>query len=184
MLFAVTLLVLAFLSVFVVFKVKKDYETRKKLSTLTVTCVWMLYFVYTAVVIYASYSSLWPIGIDGAISLTLGIIFGTIGILFIGFSLWEFRSFKKMSGMETNRVIASGIYRWSRNPQNVGLVLFLLGISFWGASLGALLLVAVFAGVFHSYVPIEEKYLSEALGKEYDAYCTAVPRYFSFPGKV
>jgi protein-S-isoprenylcysteine O-methyltransferase Ste14 len=114
------------------------------------------------------------------VSLPLGGSLLLFGLWFFVAAVREFNSFKKMSGMETNKVITSGVYAYSRNPQNVGWVLFMLGIAFLGKSLGAILLVLIFTFIFHLHLPTEEKYLSRTLGKSYDEYRKKVPRYFGF----
>lgn len=69
----------------------------------------------------------------------------------------EFRSLRKMSGLETSKLITTGIYRYSRNPQYTGWFLALLGISIMGRSGLALLLTIILIVGIHLYnVKLEE----------------------------
>ena len=63
--------------------------------------------------------------------------------------------------------MTTGIYRWSRNPQNVGWMMFLLGTSILGRSGLALLLAGLFWVGFVEYVPKEERQLAAQFGGQY-----------------
>ena len=78
----------------------------------------------------------------------------------------------------TSSLVIAGIYRLTRNPMYLGMLLVLLG---WGLFLGhALALVVAVA-----FVPLmnrlqiapEEKILTERFGPEYTAYLTTVRRW-------
>lgn len=56
----------------------------------------------------------------------------------------EFRSLQRVSGRRMDQLITTGIFRWSRNPQNVGWALALFGLAIAGRSGAALLLAALF----------------------------------------
>lgn len=91
-------------------------------------------------------------------------------------------SLKRMSGVDTSKLVTTGIYRYSRNPQNLGLFLVFLGISIAGRSLLALLLTEVFVIGFHMYaIKLEESYLERIFGEEYRRYKERSPRYFGMP---
>ena len=89
-----------------------------------------------------------------------------------------FGSFKRMSGLDSSRLVTTGIYAWSRNPQNVGWALFLLGFGVAARSGVALLLAGLFWLAFRSYLPLEEEMLRQRFGSEYEKYCKRVRRYF------
>ena len=75
-------------------------------------------------------------------------------------------------------LIRSGPYRWSRNPQYLGVCLYLVSLVLLSGSLfTAIGCVAI--GLWFVVTPrIEEPWLAERFGAEYEAYCKAVPRFF------
>jgi protein-S-isoprenylcysteine O-methyltransferase Ste14 len=79
-----------------------------------------------------------------------------------------------------NQVVARGPYRFSRNPQWVGLFLVLVGAavmtSVW-LYLGIVLVVAI---IYHQQILAEEQVCLEQYGESYRAYRAAVARYFWF----
>ena len=82
-------------------------------------------------------------------------------------------------GIETppDRFIATGPYRYTRNPMYLGHLIFLLGlaVTFW--SWFALILLAARALWFHARVLRDERQLRERFGGDYAAYCGRVPRW-------
>ena len=89
----------------------------------------------------------------------------------------EFRSFRRTWGLDSDRLVTTGIYRFSRNPQTLGAVLFLAGASLAGRSAVAVLLVTLLWGASLIWLPIEEKVLEHQFGDKYRGYRDAVPRY-------
>ena len=75
-------------------------------------------------------------------------------------------------------LVTSGIYRFTRNPMYVGLLLFLTAWGIYLSSGWALLLVAGCAGYLNRFQVVpEEKVLAELFGLKYDAYKARVRRW-------
>lgn len=76
-------------------------------------------------------------------------------------------------------LVTKGMYRFSRNPMYLALLLLLLA---WGLYLGNAFNTLVAAGFVsymnHFQIGPEEKVLSQRFGKEYEHYCTQVRRWF------
>lgn len=106
-----------------------------------------------------------------------------VGTVIFSAGIWSFRSFKRMSGLDNSKLVTSGIYQWSRNPQNVGWFLFLLGTAVLGRSGLALLLAGLFWGLFVFYVRLEEQYLGKVFDEKYHRYMQWSHRYFGPPRK-
>ena len=106
-----------------------------------------------------------------------------VPLLGLGISIiaWAFRdlSIQTTFGVEGN-LIRSGPYRWSRNPQYLGTCIYLVSLIFLsGSSLAAIGCFAV--GLWFIATPfVEEPWLAERFGAEYEAYCKAVPRFLRF----
>jgi len=84
--------------------------------------------------------------------------------------------------MKASKLITTGIYHWSRNPQFLGLYFALLGISLLGRSGFALLLTTIAIIYCHYYiVKVEEPYLERIFGANYIVYKSRTPRYIGIP---
>jgi protein-S-isoprenylcysteine O-methyltransferase Ste14 len=94
---------------------------------------------------------------------------------------WGFHelSIQTTLGLEGS-LTRSGPYRWSRNPQYLGVCIYLVSlVVLSGSHLTAIGCVAV--GLWFLATPfVEEPWLAERYGAEYEAYCRGVPRFFSF----
>ena len=93
----------------------------------------------------------------------------------------EFRSFRRTWGLVNDRLVTTGIYRFSRNPQTLGAVLFLAGVSLAGRSAVAGLLVTLLWVASWIWLPGEEKALERLFGDKYRRYRDTVPRYLGLP---
>ena len=126
----------------------------------------------------------------------LGILdFGTLGlthfsryiiggglILFsvpIGLAAIRKLSLRQTLGLE-GRLLTSGIYRYSRNPQYVTHVLLVVAIVLITNSM-LVLTVGVFYSLWFMISPFsEELWLEKQFGRAYEEYCNRVPRFIGF----
>lgn len=77
------------------------------------------------------------------------------------------------------RLVTTGTYRFVRNPMYVGTALVLVGAAFFYESMPLLGYAILFALVAHMFVVLyEEPRLRRAFGKEYEAYCRHVRRWW------
>ena len=177
------MLLLSILGTVCLSKVWHDQKKVDHLTPISVVLVWCFYALHSVLLAWAAWFSLWPLAFSGRVAFPLGLTLVVGGTFFYTMGMANFRSFKRMSGMDTTQLISGGIYRWSRNPQNLGWGLCLLGIALMGRSALALLLVLLFWIVFGLYVPLEEHYLERVYGEAYREYCRTVARYFRWPTK-
>lgn len=113
------------------------------------------------------------------------LVFG--GSLFIGgsaFALWGVHtlSWHATAGLKA-KLVTTGPYRYTRNPQYVGDFAVLLGIAIFSNSL--LAMIISIAGIFCFWMaPLaEESWLRQQYGRDYEEYCRTVPRFFGFRTK-
>ncbi|WP_087037045.1 methyltransferase family protein [Thermococcus litoralis] len=144
-LYATLLAVWLMMVIYVLKKIKRIYEKGETLPTNVVVAVWAVYILHFVLILWASLGGFWEVPINTTVALIGGVVFAAVGFTIMLLGVLEFRSFKRMSGVDTSKLVTTGIYRYSRNPQNLGLLLVFLGISIAGRSLLALLLTAVFA---------------------------------------
>jgi len=167
---------------YVLSKTKRLYEKGEAFSAALSLGWWITDTAWTALVALSSLYNVLPLWTEERISLVSGASLLGIGIALTVAGAVEFRSLRKISGMEVSRLITTGIYRWSKNPQFLGFYLALLGISLLGRSGYALLLTVIAIIYCHYYiVKTEEPYLERVFGEEYIAYRSRTPRYIGVP---
>lgn len=162
-------------------RVAMEYQTLDRLTDWTAAQVWMLYLAHAALTGWSAWVGLWPMGIPYWLAVPSGIALAIVSAAICAAGVAKFRSLRRMSGLATDHLITDGIYRCSRNPQNVGLGLALIGFALAGRSAFALVLAVLFWTILGLYLPMEEKYLQRIFGNEYQAYCARTGRYFSRP---
>jgi protein-S-isoprenylcysteine O-methyltransferase Ste14 len=76
------------------------------------------------------------------------------------------------------KFVATGLYRYCRNPMYVGLLLMLGGLALIWQSPAVIILAALLAVAIHSaVVALEEPQLKRRFGQPYLDYCGRVPRW-------
>jgi protein-S-isoprenylcysteine O-methyltransferase Ste14 len=79
---------------------------------------------------------------------------------------------------ETSRIIKNGMYRYSRNPMYLGMLLILLGASFIMGTLPSMAAPAVFFLIIDKiFIPYEEDKLLTSFGDSYKVYMTTTRRW-------
>ena len=117
--------------------------------------------------------------------MSLGLVPLAIGVVML---LWCVRDFY-VSGRGTlapwdppKRVVIVGLYRFTRNPMYVGILLLLGGWSLLAASRWLAAYAVFMAIAFHLRVMLyEEPVLKKQFGEEWDGYAATVPRWW--PGR-
>ncbi|PSW66771.1 isoprenylcysteine carboxylmethyltransferase family protein [Photobacterium leiognathi subsp. mandapamensis] len=79
---------------------------------------------------------------------------------------------------KTSRLVTTGIYRFTRNPMYLGLVLFLFAAAFYFSALSCFVVVPVFIWVMNNFqIEPEEAVLLAMFGEDYQHYCQTVRRW-------
>ncbi|MFQ5924887.1 MAG: methyltransferase family protein [Dehalococcoidia bacterium] len=182
MLFYIGLGIWIVLAVYCLVGIKKAYDKGETWPRHVSIAIWPMDTVHFLLVTWASLYSVWLLPINKMVALIGGlVVFGT-GIVIMLAGMVEFRSFRRISGMNTSRLVATGIYQWSRNPQYIGWFLWLLGIALMGRSGLAFLFTMVFIIGMHFYtIWLEEPYLERIFGEEYRWYKSRTARYIGRP---
>ena len=107
-----------------------------------------------------------------------------LAIVGIGVSAAAKRQFQRIGTNvytfeEPGEFVTAGLFRTSRNPMYLGLVLAAFGVALVSATLAALALSAVFALIVrYWYIAFEENAMLRRFGEPYQAYCRRVGRWF------
>ncbi len=107
----------------------------------------------------------------------------TLIVLGVAMAAWGSRAFDKagtpVKPFETTTMLVThGLYRFTRNPMYLGMVLVLLGTGFLLGSLTPLLVIPVFVWLINSvFIKAEEDMLEELFGDQYLEYKKKVGRW-------
>lgn len=178
---ATGLVVLGGLATYTHRKALREIDRGPTFSTRLVSAVWTLYGVHAGLLAFAAWHGAWAFPLAREVALPLGIGSFALGMSIDLAGVWEFRSFCRMNGQQTDKLVTTGIYRYTRNPQNVGLGVAYVGVAILGRSGFALLLAGFFWAVFFAYVPSEERLLERIYGDEYRRYKAVAARVFGWP---
>jgi protein-S-isoprenylcysteine O-methyltransferase Ste14 len=149
-----------------------EYSKRGQLSYVGLALLCAMLFVPNLVLEYATTYRL-PSTVTGYI----GLLIASAGLVLCLVSIAFFRSLPKVLCRDKGKLTTAGPYRWSRNPQYLGWLLFLLGFSLTDWSLWCLAVLVVVSVSLHLLILIEEQHLRRIFGEPYIEYCRGVSRY-------
>ncbi len=178
---SIAILLLVLVGIYSLQRIRHEYRTRDTFTARTVLAVWVLYGLHAALTVFAAWQSVWGLPISVPLSRVFGGPLLLLGLALVIAAIIEFRSFRRMSGMLSNKLVASGVYRWSRNPQNVGWAVVYVGVALLGRSGLAFLLTGLFWVSFLIYLPLEEEHLERIFGQEYREYGSKTARFWGRP---
>ena len=78
----------------------------------------------------------------------------------------------------SSALVSDGVFRISRNPMYLGMILILVGVAMLTGSLSPFLVAAGFAAIIETrFMPVEERMLAETFGEAWTAYCGRTRRW-------
>ncbi|NOZ08197.1 MAG: isoprenylcysteine carboxylmethyltransferase family protein [FCB group bacterium] len=171
---------------FYVFPGIKRIYNRKETYTNKLLVLWFSMWAFHHVsLILSSFYGIWEVPIARKVALPVGVALAFTGGIVLLIGMIEFRSLSRSIGQDTSKLITTGIYHWSRNPQFVGWFFLLGGIALAGRSGYAILLSIVFVIVIWSYtIFLAEPYLEDLYGNEYRLYKARTARWIGRRSKV
>ena len=113
----------------------------------------------------------------------VGIIGLIISLVIFFTSLNLFNSYKEnpVPQANTKRIIKTGIFAYCRNPMYLAFISFQFSMFLTFENVANLLsAVGLFIWTNHYVIPIEENYLQEKFGDEYERYLLAVKKWMFF----
>ena len=153
-----------------------EYKKSGKLSLFGLFLLCLMLFLPNLVLEYAT-----SYRIPDSFLAWSGVAIGASGLLLCVASIVIFRSPIKVLCLDAGALTVTGPYRWSRNPQYVGWVMFVLGFALTDWSWWCFGAVAVIGISIHLLVIIEEEHLHRVFGEKYDAFWRRVPQYVGWP---
>jgi protein-S-isoprenylcysteine O-methyltransferase Ste14 len=113
------------------------------------------------------------------------LIYGllVLGGFMLGASMLRFlfsrTTLNPFSPERASRLVTKGLYKFSRNPMYLALLLFLLAWGLWLGNAFNTILAAGFVTYMNRFQIVhEEKALAQRFDKEYQLYCKSVRRWF------
>jgi protein-S-isoprenylcysteine O-methyltransferase Ste14 len=111
-------------------------------------------------------------------SAALAVIGGAIGLA----GVWSFRrartTVSPLNPERSTSLVVGGVYRWSRNPMYLGLLLALIGWGLFLANALSLLAALAFVPYMNRFqIGPEERALQQAYGAAFTAYCRQARRW-------
>lgn len=112
----------------------------------------------------------------------VGLLLIALAVLADLWSLWLFFRARTtpnpMKPQNSSQLVTAGLYRYTRNPMYVGMLVMLLGWAIYLGSISPLLVLPLFIWVINTQQILpEEALLTEKFGASYQAYLQSVPRW-------
>lgn len=111
---------------------------------------------------------------------TIAVIIVLAGFTIMVVAWWQFRqhSVAICPTAHTERLVTTGIYRLSRNPMYLGMIMMLGGVASWFGSLPFVAATAAYFLVIQRvFCPYEERKLMAEFGDDYRRYQARVRRW-------
>ncbi|MCZ8500804.1 isoprenylcysteine carboxylmethyltransferase family protein [Vibrio lentus] len=117
---------------------------------------------------------LYPYNLAGLVVIGVGFL-----LAMSGKRLFKKRNTNIMTFDEPTLLVTEGVYKYTRNPMYLGLVVSLLGFAILtGAANSSFLLTAIFVLVTDRwYIKFEEQMMRDKFGQDYEDYCRKVRRW-------
>jgi protein-S-isoprenylcysteine O-methyltransferase Ste14 len=162
-------------------RVTREYVGEGLLSIPTVWLVWILYALQIGLVAIPALDAWGPVPGPPLLWRALGSSLVALGLALAAWGVASFHSLRRMNGRDTSALVTGGAYRYSRNPQNAGIGIALVGGALLGPSSVALAAAALFWLMFRAYVPTEERFLEATYGERYRRYRAHSHRFIGLP---
>jgi protein-S-isoprenylcysteine O-methyltransferase Ste14 len=130
--------------------------------------------VFLPMILSWGYAVFLPLPLD-AVWLYTGLTICLFGMIFTSVAILNFATSPK------DKVITKGLYRFTRNPTYIGIILMQTGLGITCASWLYLLLTAILIFLMNTILPSEERYCQYRFGEDYLKYKNKTPRWIGPP---
>ncbi len=157
---------------------ERDLRTRGSFRRRTAVAMYSAYAAHATAVLLAARRSTWRLPLPRRPVEVLGLLaMGAGGVLFVG-GAKRFSGSARLTGTENEDLLADGLYHYSRNPQYLGILAFVVGLGAARRSGLVLIESAVLMSAYAAWVPVEERHLARTLGQPYLDYCGTTRRWW------
>ena len=156
---------------------RRELRDLGHLSTPTVVMLYPMYASLTVAVLVAAFGSLWPMPVPRPLATAFGVALVAVSSGLYIVSRAKVKTFRATWGLTFDRLVTTGPYSVSRNPQIVGAIAFLLGVAILGRSSGALVVATLYALIAVLWIRLEEGALDRQYGPAYREYRRRVRRF-------
>jgi protein-S-isoprenylcysteine O-methyltransferase Ste14 len=111
----------------------------------------------------------------GTVWLYSGLVICLFGMIFTSVAILNFATSPK------EKVITKGLYRFTRNPTYIGMILMQIGLGIACSSWLYLLLTVALMILLNANLSAEERYCSYRYGDDYRKYKNITPRWVGIP---
>lgn len=112
----------------------------------------------------------------------LGLPVVLFGLVILLICIWDFMTKGEGTPFPLDppkKLVIAQLYRFTRNPMYLGIMIALTGWALWYASWQVAMYGLTVFVIFHVFVKlIEEPFLKKQFGEAYKEYCGKVPRWF------
>ena len=144
-----------------------DFKLTRKENRLT-------YAVFLPMIVSWFYAIFLPLQL-GTVWLYSGLIICLFGMIFTSVAILNFSTSPK------DKVITKGLYRFTRNPTYIGIILMQIGLGIACSSWLYLLLTVVLIILLNANLSAEERYCLYRYGDDYLKYKNKTPRWIGIP---
>jgi protein-S-isoprenylcysteine O-methyltransferase Ste14 len=144
-----------------------DFQLTRKENRLT-------YVVFLPMVVSWVYAVFLPLQL-GTVWLYSGLIVCLFGMIFTSVAILNFATSPK------DKVITKGLYRFTRNPTYIGIILMQIGLGIASSSWLYLLLTVALMILLNANLSAEERYCLYRYGDDYQKYKNSTPRWIGIP---
>jgi protein-S-isoprenylcysteine O-methyltransferase Ste14 len=144
-----------------------DFQLTRKENRLT-------YAVFLPMVVSWVYAVFLPLQL-GTVWLYSGLIICLFGMIFTSVAILNFATSPK------EKLITKGLYRFTRNPTYIGIILMQIGLGIASSSWLYLLLTVALMILLNANLSAEERYCLYRFGDDYRKYKNKTPRWIGIP---
>jgi protein-S-isoprenylcysteine O-methyltransferase Ste14 len=170
-------------SVFLLRRMRREFDSSDTLSKPTAVGMYATYVVHAALIVRVAHHRAVLLAFPPRLASAAGGALIVTGAALCVAGMRRFAGPSQITGTEVGELVTGGVYRYSRNPQYTGYILTLGGVGLGRRSALVLALAAAMALAYRWWVPVEERHLEREMGATYRHYRESTPRWLGMPSR-